>query len=716
MEGSTPGMPEQKHLSEERKKVEPTRGPVPEKLQRTFTDTLRQAGPYFYTPPVQAAVQEETSSEKEPSGVNAEPTETSPNATPDLGVRPESEARPPPHANASRRQDSTSHGGEETPLAGAAPRCYYLKIPNPPANIPTEQPGGYFVPYKCEYPEVNTYADVFWFNHIDVPDFCTCGFCFETRIRQTAFASSFTGRMESKNLKLRCSFGAPRMADALWPQALQTGDLERVKGYMERRVQITNCHGVGGVLGKDASGVRWFAMRGNEIPGFISCEACLEEKVIGTSFQDRFVPYSQPQGPDQKWACDLAIEYLRHGLSHALEASDWNAFVSMASHRVSIPACEGTKGVLAGSRKWYKPANNIPGVVICETCYVDQFGFTPFERNFVENPVQKEMASNQWSCDIAPISVKNAIEAAKMNNDFTPIQTTLSSLASNPICSAGAIASKTWYNLANNATNFDACETCYTGLFACLGLSHLFRAATTPQATTRICDLSLHSPRFKEYAFLYLAVINTPTGESAFLSHVSRFANIPSCSRRDPARNRRWRLLNGLAADLVVCEECHADFTEPTSLAHLLTPWPPSPTDSDPIPRVCDMYSPNMRARWSQLCAATAHDPSSSAPLDAFVAFSQHRHRVYEETMPQCRELLQVAKMRSQQHEVAGAMSSHYHSMALMTGGYGWGGGHGGLYGGQAAAAGAQGVQLMMEMQADVRKVAVLEGRWEAVE
>ncbi|KAH7026939.1 hypothetical protein B0J12DRAFT_584641 [Macrophomina phaseolina] len=604
-----------------------------------------------------------------------------------------------------------------------------MKIPNPPAEVHSDQADRYFVPYRCEYPEVNDYADVFYFHHKDVADFWLCGFCFETRIRHTEFASSFEGGIKPKDNKLKCSFGAPRMLENLWPHALQTKDLKPVKEYMEKRVRIKDCYGATGVLGQNAQGVRWFGMRNNDVPGFLACEACYEEMLVGTTFQDNFAFYPHAQGPEDKWSCDLALEYIRHGLVRALKTSDWNAFVSMASRRTFIPACAGTQGVAAHSRKWYKPANPIEGVVTCEACHLDYFGFTQFDQHFIDCPVQDDSASNPWSCDLAPIPVKNAIEAAKKNSDFAPIHATLTSLATIPICANGAVSSNTWYNLTDGTPNFDVCPTCYTGLFACVGLSHLFRPSTTSQTTTRICDLSQHSPRFKEYITNYLSLVNTPGGLPTFLAHIARYAPIPKCARRDPVRNQRWHLLNGLAADLVVCDECHASFTSVTPLADLLVAWPPSSsspnnnnnnnTTTDPVPRVCDMYSATMRARWTGLCATyNPSNPSTTASLDAFVAFSRHRHRVYEETMPHCRELLQAARLRGEQQRLANTMATHYHSMGLMTGGTGYGlhGGYGGLYAGQAAAAGAQGVGLMMETGADMGRVAVLEKRWEEVE
>ncbi|EOD50703.1 hypothetical protein GTA08_BOTSDO10518 [Neofusicoccum parvum] len=222
-----------------------------------------------------------------------------------------------------------------------------------------------------------------------------------------------------------------------------------------------------------------------------------------------------------------------------------------------------------------------------------------------------------------------------------------------------------------------------------------------------------------QYITRWIAAVNSPTALPDLLNYISHFAAQPPCAGTAAAQNRQWYLLNGAAADLVACTDCYAAAIATTPLAHLLT----RTAASDPLPRVCDMYSSNMRTRWQQLCA----DPSA-ASLDAFVAHSRHRHRVYAETVPRCRELVALARVRAEQHSLANTMSSHYSFMngitapssritygaaPLYTYSYG---GYETPYGAQAAAAGAAGVNLLMEQMGDTQKVAMLEARWKEVE
>lgn len=745
--------------------------PTPEKLQRTFTDTLRQAGPYYYTPPAPAVdVEEEgetgnaASVSKQESGpdtftpesssaVNSAPvpageqnppgpdiptviTEPSSNTQ---GLADQQDPRPcsykPEHAEDATLEPAQSpnpddsnepphqptHEQDQKPLAGAIATSFYLKLPNPPANIPADQAADYFVSYQCPYPDAIYHSDLFWFTHIDVPDFRICAYCFEQHVRHTSFASSFAGKLESKELKLRCGFSAPRLLDQLWPQAVRTGNLGLVKEYMEKRVRVTNCHGVGGVTGAEASGVRWFKMRNKEIPEFLICEACLEEEVVATAFEGQFTQYLEPQGQDQRWSCDVAFLHLRRGLAHALKAGDWNSFVRIAYGRLSLPTCEGAKAVKACSREWYTPATPIDGVVICEACYLDNFAFTQFSNDFVRRPVEIQHSANEFICDLSAVGVKNAVDVAHMTSSITPIHTVLRTLlTTNPPCGTGPISSTTWYTLTTPTPNFDVCPTCHAGLFAIVpGLSHLLRPTTTAQPTTRICDFSPHAHRYSPYILHYITATNTPSGLPPFLAYISALSAQPPCPRRTPARNLRWHILPSPtgAPDLVACASCHHAAIAPTPLAALLTTAPPA----EPLDRVCDMYSPNMRARWRHLCA----HPDS---LDEFLAYSRHRHDVYAQTVPACRMLIKHAELRRQQNTVVGAMGSHYSLLNGITApgsritygptstvAYSYGGFET-PYGAQAAAAGAQGTNLLMEMMADTAKVKVLEARWMEVE
>lgn len=819
MEGSTPGVfnaqqQPQKPKEEvpvQAKRQEEEQPPPQEKLQRTFTDTLRQAGPYFYNPKPQsqqsrppppsveevedeepllvgkatgsdgaAAVETETA---RPSWEGRKVEERPPRKASPPAVRPQTAASPPVQPAAKpqrapsprvkpvikpprkpsppiepvfRPQKAASPPTEPVaspwkpavnrpkPLEGAKPYGYYLKIPNPPTNIPADQTADYSVPYKCNYPEVIGYADLFWFSHIDVPDFRICGHCFEKHIRHSEFAHSFTGSIVSKELKPRCSFGAPRMLEQLWPQAIRTRDLGQVKDYMESRTKLPHCHGIKGVAGKDAPHVRWYTMRNNEVPGLLVCEACLEEQVVGTAFAAMFAPYAEPQGQDQTWACDLAVSYLRRAYDRALTLSNWSYFVTPAANRLSLPPCEGVvKGVKASSRAWYAPTRPIDGIVVCEACYLDHLALTPLDTSFTARPVSPADAENLWSCDFASLAVKSAYDIALMTKSFTPLQHTLTSLSTTGPCAAGPLASRTWYKLSSSpSSDYDICPTCYTGLFAAFPssfLSPLLTPQTTAQPTQRVCDFApAHAPRFMQYAHAYLAAVNAPNQVTNYITTITRLSAVPPCARRDRVRGGRWYLLNGAgAADLVVCHDCHASAIAGTALAGLLGAWPPGSdgdaSKTDPVPRVCDMYSEAMRARWGALCrdvvasAESGDARGAEGAVEAFVEFARYRHRVYEQTVPVCLELLKQAKARGERQRMANQMSSLYHQMDMTSrlsastmwgyGSYGVIGGYGGsLYAGQAAAAGAQATGMMIEGMGDVARVEELEGRWREVE
>lgn len=810
MEGSTPSVFDAQQPPQPQKPKEEVPVPVqakreeedeqrpPEKLQRTFTDTLRQAGPYFYNPQPQsqqsrppppsveevedeeallsgkgagsdgAAADTETARpswegrkvEERPARKASPPVEPAaePQRIPSPRVEPvvkpprkasppvEPVFRPPRTASPPVAKPWKPTVNRPKPLEGAKPYGYCLKIPNPPTNIPTEQTADYSVPYKCNYPEVIGYADLFWFSHMDVPDFRICGHCFEKHIRHSEFAHSFTGSIVSKELKPRCSFGAPRMLEQLWPQALRTRDLGQVKAYMESRTQLPHCHGIKGVAGKDAPHVRWYTMRNNEVPGLLVCEACLEEQVVGTAFAAMFAPYQEPQGQDQTWACDLAVSYLRRAFDRALTLSNWSFFVTPAANRLSLPPCEGVvKGVKAGSRPWYAPTRPIDGTVVCEACYLDHLALTQFDTSFTARPVAPADAENLWSCDFASLAVKSAYDIALMTKSFTPLHQTLTSLSTTGPCAAGPLASRTWYKLSSSpSSDFDVCPTCYTGLFAAFPgasnpLAALLSPHTTAQPTNRVCDFApAHAPRFMPYAHAYLAAVNAPGQTAAYVATITRLSAVPPCARRDRVRNGRWYLLNGAAAaDLVVCHDCYPAAVEGTALASLLVPWPPGSdgdaSKTDPVPRVCDMYSEAMRARWGALCrdvvaAAEGGDArGAEGAVEAFVEFARYRHRVYEQTVPVCQELLRQARARGERQRMANQMSSLYHQMDMTSrlsastmwgyGGYGVVGGYGGsMYAGQAAAAGAQATGLMIEGMGDVARVEELEGRWREVE
>ncbi|KAF2496563.1 hypothetical protein BU16DRAFT_458795 [Lophium mytilinum] len=604
----------------------------------------------------------------------------------------------------------------------------YIRILDPPPNIPAEHSSNYYMLRKCSYPTDIAYP-AFWFRTSFVPDFNVCTYCFETHIRNSQFSEMFEGTLQPAFPSTRCNFGVPTVLRMMWSLALKTNNFASLKAYMERRVSLPRCYGSHGVVGSTAGpeGIKWYSPRNDQALGFVACEACYEEQVKGTSFALNFERCPRAQGPNDTWACDLSFSYMLRAINLYSMANMWPSFITSATRRVTLPECVGLSSVKTGTRSWYTTAKPIKGAIVCEACYLDHAGLTDFEREFVSYPVDDTNRNQACNCDLWPLPLKVSMEVARDTYNFSIFWDTFNVFSNNPPCTNEGITDGTWYTLKGGCQNFDLCITCYTGWVRALKLTQHFEPrAPAPPGTNLMCDFNAASPRFAKYINKYAEAISTPNF-AAFSNYVHRVADLPICQTTDFVANRRWWILQNLdpRKTVHVCESCYEDAIRGTALAHILEHTP------TPLPQgiMCEMYSANMRKRWITLSNSKTPD------IEAFVEYCQHRNAVYTQTVPAMKAIIAQAKLRLQQQTILNATSSFYNSANAISAAsaqihYGPGGTTGGhLYGNgalgyhwetpcgvQGAVAGQQAMGLVAQGMGDTARVGVLERMWKEVE
>ena len=248
----------------------------------------------------------------------------------------------------------------------------------------------------------------YWYRLPDEDNFLICTKCFEDKLSSTRFASLL--RCDyldfGPEIVATCDFSTPRI-DSLLRQAIASNDFEPLRSFAKKRMKIKNCQGVQGIKG--GNDVNWFKPVNDDIPGFISCEACYEDVVLGTNFGPQVVPYPEPQPADAVWFCDLAIPYLKHSIQGYAWSADWSGFVQAARHRMSLPTCARDVPAFASGKRWYNTVRPWPihNMTICEACYLDRVGW---QRNTAQHfaPIafSPYQLMDQMTCDfnLAPMA------------------------------------------------------------------------------------------------------------------------------------------------------------------------------------------------------------------------------------------------------------------------------------------------------------------------
>ncbi|KAH7120350.1 hypothetical protein B0J13DRAFT_567840 [Dactylonectria estremocensis] len=491
----------------------------------------------------------------------------------------------------------------------------------------------------CFY-TVNTSHEKEWHVHPEAPDFLTCSYCYHNHVRNSPFASAFS----TIHKKALCSFHFPRMTKCLWPDAVRTGNLSAVTAFMSAFAKIPACKGTAGAVMSDH--VNWFAPADDEIPGFVACESCHEGIIMSTSFRGRFIPCLRPQGPNDKWSCDMSLEFMWRTLLWRARQNDWLGFVEGANKRMAMEECKRLPKS-ASQNKWYCIRGESPQVLrICETCYADNFARSRFEGIFSEVEELPETKYSIVKCDwkINLPLTEHAFACIAAKRSPAEMRAGIVAIASKPRCGTeeGIVGGK-WYNFPRQIGNFGICEACYIGFMSSTGAAACLSPKTTVLPSAAYCVFNVFYNRWDEFIDRYNEAIDIGV-MSGFEDHARKWVSISTCARQNAVAGRAWYGW----PDCPICPDCYETFAADTSLAATL---PLQNTYSDEE-KACCMYSPRQRERYTEACTLGS--------ADRLLEASRERQAVWLQTIPVLKELKDRLDAELQAAAVQRQISANY--------------------------------------------------------
>ncbi|QUC20611.1 uncharacterized protein UV8b_04852 [Ustilaginoidea virens] len=545
---------------------------------------------------------------------------------------------------------------------------------------------------------------LFWYQLPDAPDFLVCTKCHQDFIESTPLAGNFKRILAEPGSRSMCRFWYPRVKNILWKQALRRNSVEELCSFMKRRLQVPDCRGTAAVLGSE--GIKWFSPQDQEIPGFVACQACHEDRIMGTSFESRFVPNGD-QGAEDQWTCDACLPYMSRALDKLSSRNDWSGFVAGSTRRLQLPTCEGrdssaTEGV------WYALRRKLDDFFVCGTCYMDQLELTAFEAEFeaVNQAVYQSLGFDRWmdllgqkrSCKLTSsgLAMGFALDAGLRDGDFNGFWSAAQMINKLVPCTPNGIVRGRWWTLAGGCANFDICEACYVGIFKTNELDGFLQPRGTCEATL-LCNFCPAAPRFLEF-FKKLAEALDRSVFSYYTDYVTKFAHVAECPGLDHRENSTW-----WGYDQVLwCEECQLTFVAETSLGKEQLQYAGA---SDARAQICQMWSPRMRGMWLDVCRAGEAGPREELDhaLVKLKEFGERRLQVYLQTVPRIRFIRKMKEIRMMQAVHQGHLSVMYSGMNSLAAVSGTGDGnwHGNSQlGWYETEHGATGAQMFNNMQA----------------
>ncbi|KAJ4005620.1 hypothetical protein NW752_002455 [Fusarium irregulare] len=513
------------------------------------------------------------------------------------------------------------------------------------------------LPY-CPENRVVTYA-LDWYRLAVSPQYLICTRCYADHVAGTHLAGHFERYHSPEGTDSKCGFWSPRAREVIWPQALQTNDIGHLRAFADKSLAAPDCKGR--VLSTAADGVKWWGMVNNEVDGFISCDACYEDRIAGTSFQSRFSPYRQ-QGPEEKWMCDLCIPYLSTAIVKMSKQDHWSGFVEAVKARIHLPVCEG-RDEESNNGHWILPRRRIENMTICEACYLDKLALTPFGNEF-ERHARAEgfdaflnSLGQKWKCSMTDTAVNMsiALEAAIYRRDFEVFWNAANAICGLVPCTANGIVGGKWWTVAGGCPDLDVCEACYKGILETSNLERFFEPAPRDPAATIVCNFCPASPRWGMFITKFAEAMDKGVF-SYYTDYVKRWAGVPTCPGiRNKGKSKWWGHPEALA-----CEDCWLNFVADTPLG----PTVPVKGVYDERTLICQLWSPRMRNMWLAACAAgPPGSPESEKALDEFRAFGTKRVQVYNATIPHIEMIEQMMIMKRMQAMQQGQLSLMYQGM-----------------------------------------------------
>ena len=442
-----------------------------------------------------------------------------------------------------------------------------------------------------------------------------------------------------------CDFNTPRINFVL-RQAVASHNFQPLCSLAKERSNVKSCSGIQGDIG--GNGVKWFKPVDDDIPGFVCCEACYEDDVLGTAFAPQFVPHMEQQTTDQVWSCDLAIPYLKRSLQAYARSSDWHGFVQAGRHRMSLPTCVGSVSALASTKRWYNTVTPSPirDMTVCEACYLDRVGWRENSaQHFAQVAFSPLDMKSQLICDFQLAPMAACSDTLLAHDMFEKWHYFASVIMSKPVCNKESIIDGEWYGLpdrmhpSRNIENFEICAACHAGWNQSADWGHLFRRLEYPPGTSRLCDLNPSAPRYSEYVDKWNQMYFT-RDPAPFIGYVSRLASLPKCQGTRCLENATW--YGDEDASLLICPSCFEQAVRGTHFASAF------PLQNTPLPagHHCSLYSFRMREKYAEACKQKS--------IDLLLSFASQREQIYQQTIPYIETFISHQQQKQKLLKIAG--------------------------------------------------------------
>lgn len=397
-----------------------------------------------------------------------------------------------------------------------------------------------------------------------------CASCFEGTVRGTVLEPAFTRKTSSSI----CRFSSPRAK-----RLLKRADLGSLEEFIQVRSKVAPCPG-----SRPTTSTKWYNCG---IEEFRTCEACYEDDVVGSKFEQRFKPSTTPNAPD---VCTFNQPYIKRAFG---KASDWAQWRLAVHKRQTAPNCV-TAAISPSHMTFYTPSKVIDGFQICESCYLDFFARTRHEAEFRVEDLSHLHVEQKVICSLSLNSLRYLTSTIDAFAEWWNLAKAITLDQSRRFSHSRV---RQWYQLAG--CNFHLCESCFIGYMGPMEYQAEFEPACVSDDSVE-CDLCFSSPKQEVYLERLIDSATSAGGFSDFHKTVAIYESIPPFELC-PQRKLKADFHGYEYCGIYMCVECHESFARRT-FASLNLPAHRAKrivknTSGDEY-HICELYSPRTRKMW----------------------------------------------------------------------------------------------------------------------
>ncbi|GAB1206253.1 hypothetical protein APSETT445_004938 [Aspergillus pseudonomiae] len=232
-------------------------------------------------------------------------------------------------------------------------------------------------------------------------------------------------------------------------------------------------------------------------------------------------------------------------------------------------------------------------------------------------------------------------------------------------------SSRQWYELRDRALGIAVCERCYRDFASGTHFeSHFQPMKQLPRQQQCILgfwqaqvvwDEAIERKDFSLWRRTIIEYVQTPACSSQaqpgaqtyqLNQGIDNFDVCQSCYVGiELVTSQRWYGTD----DCRICLACYEEVVRGSELAQELPLTPKIiPGESH-----CDLYSPRMRRKWAEACG--------KRDLASFMAFAAYRRTIYEQTVPEMRNIVSMARYNLDMQKMYNVSSSFYYNMDGIT-------------------------------------------------